>query len=108
MRLSISQEAPVPQAFSSLTHSTIVTQSMSSLAADACRKRVARTLSRGFWQQKNFHAHRLRVSTPLAKSGFLRESPRLIRKCVFFTSRDASSFMVNDRFTRAAYERRRR
>ncbi|MGO8910278.1 MAG: hypothetical protein ACLQDM_13310 [Bradyrhizobium sp.] len=35
---------------------------------------VARTLSREFWQQKNFCAHRLRASSPLAKTGFLRES----------------------------------
>ena len=42
-------------------------------------KRAARTLSRDFWQQKNFHANRLRVSSPLAKTGFLSESPPLIR-----------------------------
>jgi hypothetical protein len=49
------------------------------LLIDAARTRVARTLSRNFWQQKNFRDHRLCVSSPLAKTGFLRESPRLIR-----------------------------
>jgi hypothetical protein len=46
----------------------------------AGRKRAARTLSRDFWQQKNFYANRLRVSSALAKTGFLSESPPLIRK----------------------------
>jgi hypothetical protein len=49
-------------------------------AVDQCRlKRVTRTLSRGFWQQKNFHAHRLRVSSSLAKTAYPRESLQMIR-----------------------------
>jgi hypothetical protein len=50
MRLSMSQETPVPQSFSLITHSTIIAQSMSLRSADGGEKHVARTLSRDFWQ----------------------------------------------------------
>src|ERR1700744_4861649 len=46
----------------------------------APQKRAARTLSRNFWQSKNFHAHRHRVSSALAKTGLSGESPPPIRK----------------------------
>jgi hypothetical protein len=76
-------------------------QSMSSQLAGSRGKLVAWTLSRGFWQSKNFHAHRLRASSSLAKSRFLRESPRLIRDGFSFASCDALPLMVNDWCTRA-------
>jgi hypothetical protein len=41
-----------------------------------------RTLSRKIWQSKNFHAHRHRVSSALAKTAFSRESPRPIRETI--------------------------
>jgi hypothetical protein len=44
------QERPVPQAFSYFTQAVIGAPSMSSRRLDAIQKRVARTLSRGFWQ----------------------------------------------------------
>src|SRR5258708_38390751 len=75
MRLSMSQETPVPQSFSLITHPTITAQSMSLRSADGGEKHVARTLSRDFWQYKNFGAHRLCDSPALAKTGFCRESP---------------------------------
>jgi hypothetical protein len=68
------EETLAPQYFLSFAMLMIVTRSKS-LAIDAtAQTAAARTLSREFWQQKNFHAHRLRVSTPLAKDGFLLES----------------------------------
>ena len=69
----------------------------------AGRKRAARTLSRDFWQQKNFHNERLRVSSVLAKTGFLGESPALIRasRSRPIARRRASPLMVNDRCKRA-------
>jgi hypothetical protein len=65
---------PVPQVFLLLTHSAIDAWSMWLRLVDAGKNHVARTLSRSFWQQKNFHVNRLRVSSSLAKTGFLRES----------------------------------
>jgi len=52
----------------------IVISSMSLRLMETAQTRLARTLSRDFWQQKNFRAHRLRVSSPFAKTGFSRES----------------------------------
>jgi hypothetical protein len=73
-RLPIAQEATVPQVFSLSSHDARRARSMSPRLIAAGKKRPAWTLSRGFWQQKNFHAHRLQVSSPLAKTGFSRES----------------------------------
>jgi hypothetical protein len=73
-RLQILQESPAPQVFSSITHSTRDACAMSTHGAGTVEKCSARTLSREFWQQKNFHAHRLCVSSSLAKTGFLSES----------------------------------
>jgi hypothetical protein len=72
-------KAPVPQLFLAITHRSIVAAATPSGSINVFSKRVVRTLSRDFWQQKNFHAHRLRVSSPLAKTGFPRESLQMIR-----------------------------
>jgi len=68
------QEAAVPQLFSQFTRSTIGMLPKTSRVIEGARRCLARTLSRDVWQQKNFRAHRLRVSSPLAKTGFLSES----------------------------------
>jgi hypothetical protein len=60
--------------FSLITHSTIDVRARPLHGVDVGEKRPARTLSREFWQQKNFRARRVRVSSPLAKTGFSRES----------------------------------
>jgi len=73
-QFSTLQEATVPQRFLRFMHSMIGISSTSSHLMKATRMRVAWTLSRDFWQQKNFHAHRLHVSSPLAKPGFSHES----------------------------------
>jgi hypothetical protein len=52
----------------------ITARSKSSRIDIGAQTGAARTLSRVFWQQKNFRAHRLRVSTPLANDGFSLES----------------------------------
>jgi hypothetical protein len=43
------------------------------------RKRAAWTLSRHFWQSKNFQAFRVAAASALAKTSFLSESPPPIR-----------------------------
>jgi hypothetical protein len=93
LRLSILQETPVPQAFPILSHRAVDAAPMWLRRFDGEQRPTARTLSRDFWQQKNFHAHRLRVSSPLAKTGFLGESQAVIRVALFVLGchRDARS-----------------
>jgi hypothetical protein len=74
LQFAILQEAAAPQLFPLFTHSTIGMAQMLSSVVEVAQMRVARTLSREFWQQKNFHARRLRASSSLAKTGFLSES----------------------------------
>ena len=68
------KEMPVLQRFLKFTMSMITARSKSLTSQVEAQTVVARTLSRAFWQQKNFCAQRLRVSAPLAKDGFLLES----------------------------------
>jgi hypothetical protein len=103
-RLPILQETTVPQVFPLSVHQAIDTPSLSLRLINSGKKWIARTLSRGFWQQKNFHAHRLRVSSPLAKTGFLSESPPPIRGRDFFVRGDLSPLMVNVRCRSGARE----
>jgi len=93
---------PVPQVFSQTTHSTIDLPRTSSRIAETAREPIAWTLSREFWQQKNFRAHRLRASSALAKTGFLRESRAADSRAEIGVARDASPLMVNDPCTRAS------
>src|SRR6201986_4799561 len=69
----------------------------------APQKRAARTLSRNFWQPKNFHAHRHRVSSALAKTGFTDESRQPIRKPILH--HDGRSRSIADVATRACAHR---
>ena len=48
------------------------------------RRRVARTLSLGFWQEKNFSSRPALRLFVLAKTGLSRESPPPIRRCGFW------------------------
>jgi hypothetical protein len=57
------------------------------------RKRVAWTLSLGFWQEKNFSSPPALRLFVLAKTGLSGESPPPIRKARFFASRDASRLL---------------
>jgi hypothetical protein len=50
----MSNETTVPQAFPHFAHLTITACVLSLRVVDYREKHVARTLSRGFWQQKNF------------------------------------------------------
>jgi hypothetical protein len=68
------KEMPVPQCFLIFTMSMITARSKSRTIKIDAQAVTARTLSRAFWQQKNFRANRRRVSTPLAIDGFLLES----------------------------------
>jgi hypothetical protein len=72
--LSIVQEAPVLQHFLEFTQLTIGAQSMSLRLSNAVKKPCARTLSRKFWQQKNFRCHGVRVASALAKTELPGES----------------------------------
>jgi hypothetical protein len=103
-RSPILQETTVLQVFPQSAHQATDTPSISLRVINSGKKRIARTLSRGFWQQKNFHAHRLRVSSPLAKTGFLSESPPPIRGRDFFVCDDLTPLMVNDRCRSGAHE----
>jgi hypothetical protein len=74
---------------------------------EAARKRVAWTLSLGFWQEKNFSCSAASRVFLLAKTGPTRESPPAIRGAIFGPSDAAplmmndAPLMVNDRCTRA-------
>src|ERR1700687_4162867 len=81
---------------------------MSLRRVETGQRRVARTLSRNFWQQKNFHPHRLRVSSALAKTPFLSESPAPIRDARFARLTFFATFMMNDWCTRARSHQARR
>jgi hypothetical protein len=62
---------------------------------EAGRKRVAWTLSLGFWQEKNFSCSAASRVFLLAKTGPSRESTAAIRDAIFGPS-DAAPLMVND------------
>jgi hypothetical protein len=68
------QEAPVPQHFLEFTQLTISARSMSLRLGNAVKKPCTRTLSRKFWQQKNFRYHSVGVSSALAKTELPGES----------------------------------
>jgi hypothetical protein len=78
-RLSILQEATALQLFLQFSPSTIDAPSASLRLIGAVQNAVAWTLSRKFWQQKNFCVYRVGVSSALAKTEFLDESPLPIR-----------------------------
>ena len=95
-RLSIVQEAPVPQYFLEFTQLTIGARTMSLRLSNAVKKPCARTLSRKFWQQKNFHCHSVGVASTLAKTELPGESLSPIRTHAF--GRDGEfGIAMNDR-----------
>src|SRR5206468_13041376 len=67
-------EVPTPQLFLLFTHSTRSVAEASPRLARFTRQRAARTLSREFWQSKNFRAPCRRLASALAKPALLRES----------------------------------
>src|SRR4051812_29784811 len=73
-RLSMLQETPVPQTVSLSSRLTNGVAQTRARLVRRSRKRGARTLSREFWQSKNFHVWRSRSASALVKTGFSRES----------------------------------
>jgi hypothetical protein len=55
------KETPLLQRFPNITMSLIIARSTSLTTDIDALTAVARTLSREFWQQKNFHDHRPRL-----------------------------------------------
>jgi hypothetical protein len=91
-----SEETAVPQTFLYLASLTIHLSSMSWGLMKVIEIHAARTLSRGFWQQKNFHPHPLRVSSALVRTGLCANRLPLIRGSSNPRAPSASPLMVNE------------
>jgi hypothetical protein len=96
----MSNETTVPQAFPHFARPTITACVLSLRVADYREKHVARTLSRGFWQQKNFSCS--------AASRLIRgRQGRFLARIATADSqlhsgqRDASTLMMNGWYARA-------
>jgi hypothetical protein len=78
---------------------------MSPRLSNAVKKPCTRTLSRKFWQQKNFHCHSVGVASALAKTELPGESLPPIRTHAF--GRDGEfGIATNDRCALARISRR--
>jgi hypothetical protein len=90
----------VPQAFPHFAHLTITACVLSLRVVDYREKHVARTLSRGFWQQKNFSCS---AASRLIRGRQGRFFARIAAADSQLHSgqRDASMLMMNGWYTRA-------
>jgi hypothetical protein len=95
-RLPVAQEATVPQVFSLSPHDARHAPSMSPRLIAAGKKRPAWTLSRGFWQQKNFSCSPASSLVSARQNRFFARIARgRFGRAISFFAR-ASTIMVND------------
>jgi hypothetical protein len=74
------KEMPAPQQLLSSQHNTHRNVNKTAHNSVTGKKRVSRTLSRKFWQQKYFRENLVLARSPLAPENFFRLFANLIRK----------------------------